>query len=139
MKRDRLAGEGVTATGAGALCGQQIEAQLWHRYCLNCIYLDAQGNPWREGGESMRTQKLYKTGIMILVFTATCIATWVWGAGYESHKKMGIPDNVDPIHETYIPVVKERDFQTLMQQDKEQRATVLDRCNRGYASSCRRA
>lgn len=73
------------------------------------------------------TQKQYRTGIMILVFTATCVATWVWGAGYESHEKMGIPDNVDPVHETYIPVVKEDDFQTLRQQDEEQRPTVIER------------
>jgi cytochrome c peroxidase len=73
------------------------------------------------------TQKRFRTGITMLVFTAVCAATWVWGAGYESHEKMGIPDNIDPIHATFIPVVKEHDFQTLMQQDEAQRATVIER------------
>jgi cytochrome c peroxidase len=40
---------------------------------------------------------------------------------------MGIPKDVDPIHETYIPVVKEQDPQTLMQQDIEQKDQVMER------------
>jgi len=38
---------------------------------------------------------------------------------------LGIPENADAVHETYIPVVKDQDFQTLMQKDVESRPSVL--------------
>jgi cytochrome c peroxidase len=72
-------------------------------------------------------QKLFRIMTTILVFTAVCAATWVWGAGYESREKMGLPENVDPIHETYLPVVQPQDPQMLMQQDVEQKPTIMER------------
>ena len=49
-----------------------------------------------------------------------------WGAGYESHEKMGIPEKVDPVHETYLPVMIEQDFESIMQQDTEQKPQVME-------------
>jgi hypothetical protein len=40
---------------------------------------------------------------------------------------MGIPKDVDPIHETYLPVVQEQNPQTLMQQEIEQKDQVMER------------
>jgi cytochrome c peroxidase len=56
-----------------------------------------------------------------------CAAVTVWAQGYESHEKMGIPDDVDPGAETYMPVVQQQDFEALMQQDVAQKPEVLER------------
>jgi cytochrome c peroxidase len=62
------------------------------------------------------------------VFTATlAFASVSQPAGYENHEKLGIPEDADPIHETYLPVVKEQDFQALMQKDVEEKQRFIDR------------
>lgn len=48
-------------------------------------------------------------------------------AEYESHEKMGIPEDVDPIHSTYIPVVIKESFQSTMEKDKAMKAEVMAR------------
>jgi hypothetical protein len=55
------------------------------------------------------------------------VATALWAGGYESHEKLGLPKDVDPIHETYLPVVQESDFQTAMQKDVAQKSHMMDR------------
>ena len=74
-------------------------------------------------------QKWFIALVVVLVCPGAFALTSVWGAGYENHEKMGIPKDVDPIHETYIPVVKEQDPQTLMQQEIEQKDRDLS-CER---------
>lgn len=39
--------------------------------------------------------------------------------GYEKNEKMGIPEGVDPIHETYLPVMFDQDFESMMKMDKK--------------------
>jgi len=51
-------------------------------------------------------------------------------AGYEDRQKMGIPAEVDPVHETYIPVVQGQDFGTVMQQDVKDKPKIMDRQNK---------
>ncbi|MBM9603768.1 cytochrome B6 [Desulfopila inferna] len=48
-------------------------------------------------------------------------------AEYESHEKMGIPEDVDPIHSTYIPVVIKESLQSTMEKDKAMKAEVMAR------------
>ncbi len=43
-----------------------------------------------------------------------------------THSQMGIPDNADPIHQTYIPVVT-GDFETMMKKDVEAKPQVMKR------------
>jgi hypothetical protein len=62
-----------------------------------------------------------------LTVTVTFAFALAWGAGYENHEKMGIPKEVDPIHETYLPVMQEKNFQSTMQQDSKQKPTVMER------------
>jgi cytochrome c peroxidase len=59
---------------------------------------------------------------VILLSTATLIQ-----AQYESKKKMGIPEDVDPVHATYIPVVSDQDFETMMKKDQEMKLKIMDR------------
>ncbi len=51
------------------------------------------------------------------------------GGGYESHEKMGIPDDVDPVHETYLPVMFDKDFKSMMEADKKVKSKIMDRQN----------
>lgn len=48
------------------------------------------------------------------------------GGGYESNEKMGIPGDVDPIHETYLPVMMDRDFKTMMEKDKAMKSEIME-------------
>lgn len=48
-------------------------------------------------------------------------------AGYESHDKLGIPKEVDPVHETYLPVVIDADPKATVAKDKEQKPAVMKR------------
>ncbi|TVM14601.1 cytochrome B6 [Oceanidesulfovibrio indonesiensis] len=43
------------------------------------------------------------------------------------HERMGIPEDVDPIAETYMPVVIEKDFETIMEQDVADKPDVMKR------------
>lgn len=45
--------------------------------------------------------------------------------GYEDHAKIGIPEDVDPIHETYLPVMLEEDFPTITQRDVDAKPEVM--------------
>jgi hypothetical protein len=65
--------------------------------------------------------------VVVIVCPGAFALTSVWGAGYENHEKMGIPKDVDPIHETYLPVVQEQNPQTLMQQEIEQKDQGMER------------
>ncbi|MFW5906128.1 MAG: hypothetical protein ACOCTJ_00995, partial [Desulfobia sp.] len=49
------------------------------------------------------------------------------GGGYESNEKMGIPGDVDPVHETYLPVMMDQDFDTMMKKDKEMKPEIMER------------
>lgn len=49
------------------------------------------------------------------------------GAGYESNKKMGIPEDVDAIHSTYLPVMIDKDFQSMMKMDTEMKKKIEKR------------
>jgi cytochrome c peroxidase len=57
----------------------------------------------------------------------TALAGTVVAGGYESHTKMGIPEDVDPIHETYLPVMVEHSFETLMKKDVEAKPKFMER------------
>jgi cytochrome c peroxidase len=65
--------------------------------------------------------------ILIVACVFTALAATVLAGGYESHKKLGIPDDVDPIHETFLPVVADQDFQTTMKMDVDIRAKFMER------------
>ncbi len=76
----------------------------------------------------MRTQRaLPRVLVMLVACFFTASAATVLAGGYENHKKMGIPDGVDPIHETYLPVMVEQDFQTIMKMDIEARPKFMER------------
>ncbi|MFN2356098.1 MAG: hypothetical protein ABR512_16510, partial [Desulfopila sp.] len=72
-----------------------------------------------------------KQGRMLLkaaIFGVTLLSTATFiQAQYESKKKMGIPEDVDPVHATYIPVVSDQDFETMMKKDQEMKAKIMDR------------
>src|SRR6056297_2136040 len=57
-----------------------------------------------------------------LALTITALA-----GGYESHEKLGIPEGVDPIHETFLPVMIESDFEAMMKQDIEAKPKAMQR------------
>lgn len=46
-------------------------------------------------------------------------------AGYEPPEKLGVPKGTDPSHETYIPVVVDKDPKTIVKQDKEAKPGVM--------------
>jgi len=48
-------------------------------------------------------------------------------SGYESHEKMGIPEGVDPIHETYLPVMPGKSFKSIMQKDVQDKPKYMER------------
>lgn len=48
-------------------------------------------------------------------------------AGYESHEKLGIPADVNPIHETYLPVMVDQNFQSMMKMDKNMKNKIMER------------
>jgi cytochrome c peroxidase len=48
-------------------------------------------------------------------------------AGVEAKQKLGLPDDVDPGHETYLPVVPERPFPAVMRDDVNAKAKVMNR------------
>ncbi len=66
------------------------------------------------------------------ILSATAIATILLpaavslAAGYESHEKMGIPQDVDPVHATYLPVMIGHDFQAIMKKDVEMKPKVME-------------
>jgi len=73
-----------------------------------------------------------KTALYVAVFAMsacmlTSLAPTVLAGGYESHKKMGIPEDVDPIHETFLPVMINDSFETVMKQDKEVKQKYMQR------------
>lgn len=72
-----------------------------------------------------------KQGRMLLkaaIFGVTLLSTATFiQAQYESKKKMGIPEDVDPVHATYIPVVIDQDFETMMKKDQEMKPKIMDR------------
>ena len=70
---------------------------------------------------------LQKLLILIVAGLFTALAATVLAGGYENHKKLGIPDDVDPIHETYLPVMIEQDFQTVMKMDAGAKAKFMER------------
>lgn len=47
-------------------------------------------------------------------------------AGYEPAEKLGVPKDADIGHETYIPVVSDKDFASVMKKDQEAKPTVMD-------------
>lgn len=61
--------------------------------------------------------------ILFLAFTYSSRST----AQYESNDKLGIPEGVDPIHETYLPVVKKQAFQGQMKKDKYAKSAAMKR------------
>ncbi len=61
------------------------------------------------------------------VCLCTAMAGMAFAAGYESHEKMGIPEDVDPIHETYLPVMIEDDFETMMDKDIKDKSKFMER------------
>jgi cytochrome c peroxidase len=74
----------------------------------------------------MKQRHYIPAGLMLATLIAWATSA-LWAGGYESHEKLGIPKDVDPIHETYIPIVKDNDFQTLMKQDGDQKAQIMER------------
>jgi cytochrome c peroxidase len=74
----------------------------------------------------MKHRHYIPAGVVLATVGALAV-TALWAGGYESHEKLGIPKDVDPIHETYIPIVKDNDFQTLMKQDVDQKAQIMER------------
>ncbi|MFO7983114.1 MAG: hypothetical protein R6V08_06645 [Desulfuromonadales bacterium] len=73
-----------------------------------------------------------KTGLHLIVagavmFAFATLPKTVAAGGYESHEKMGIPDDVDPIHETYLPVMVGDDFDTMMKRDVEAKPEYMER------------
>lgn len=48
-------------------------------------------------------------------------------AQVESAEKLGIPEDADPIHETYLPVIQDRPFEEVMQADIEARPRFMQR------------
>jgi hypothetical protein len=66
----------------------------------------------------MKQQRMVAKAL-ILSTSLLMAAGQAQGAGYESNKKMGIPEDVDAIHSTYLPVMIDKDFQSMMKMDKE--------------------
>jgi cytochrome c peroxidase len=65
-----------------------------------------------------------------LLVTALCAflaAGAARAAGTEPREKLGIPKDVDPGHETYLPVVPERPFADVMRDDMAKKAGVMTR------------
>jgi cytochrome c peroxidase len=60
-----------------------------------------------------------------LVLLAGSVLAALAQAGVENPKKLGLPESVDPIHETYLPVVPERPFRTVMDEDQKAKAGVM--------------
>lgn len=48
-------------------------------------------------------------------------------SGYESNEKMGLSDQVDPIHETYLPVMLKQSFAAMMEKDVADKSKFLQR------------
>ena len=46
-------------------------------------------------------------------------------AGYENNEKLGLPEGADHGHETYIPVVSDEDFATIMKKDVAAKKNVM--------------
>ncbi|BCO30720.1 cytochrome b6 [Thiohalobacter sp. COW1] len=51
-------------------------------------------------------------------------------AGYEPHEKMGLAEGVDPIAETYMPVVPDKGFEAMMKADVDARPKYEERHNK---------
>ena len=63
--------------------------------------------------------------LMLLVPAILLLLAGQAPAGYESHEKMGIPKDVDPVHATYLPVMIDKDFKTMMKDDKKKKPEVM--------------
>ncbi len=71
-----------------------------------------------------RSQKKYGARLtppLVAVCTALTIIAMVYGVNAQ------LPDDVDPIVETYMPVVIEEDFQTTMTREAEEKQKFMDR------------
>jgi len=73
----------------------------------------------------MRLSRVKTASVVGLVLLAS--GAIVLAGGYESHEKMGIPKNVDPIHETYLPVMVEQDFESIMKADMKAKSKFMKR------------
>ncbi|HKJ98982.1 MAG TPA: cytochrome B6 [Desulfotignum sp.] len=67
-----------------------------------------------------------------MVLTVLLAAAMLLGANailanYESNEKMGIPEDVDPIHATYLPVMMDKSFQATMEKDKKMKPEIMER------------
>jgi cytochrome c peroxidase len=84
-----------------------------------------------------KTQKKYGSHIMhlMVVCAALTIVVLVYAVNAQ------VPEEVDPIGETYMPVVIEEDFQTIMTRESEEKQKFMDRqmelLNRRYDLSDR--
>ncbi len=64
--------------------------------------------------------------LLSAVCSLTFLVTPVLQAGYESAEKLGTPKDADTGHETYLPVVSDKDFQSVMKKDQKAKSTVMD-------------
>ncbi len=74
----------------------------------------------------MKQQRMVAKAL-ILSTSLLMAAGQAQGAGYESNKKMGIPEDVDAIHSTYLPVMIDKDFQSMMKMDTEMKNKIKKR------------
>ncbi len=68
-----------------------------------------------------RREGLRRSARIAVAATAVAAATAAF-AGYESREKLGIGKDVDPLHETYLPVVSDRPFDEIRAQDEKEKA-----------------
>jgi hypothetical protein len=84
-----------------------------------------------------KSQKKYRSNIMhlMVVCAALTIGVLVFAVNAQ------VPEEVDPIGETYMPVVIKEDFQTIMTRESEEKQKFMDRqtelLNRRYDLSDR--
>ncbi len=68
------------------------------------------------------------TGRRICLIAVLPVVLFVWGtvSAQSEQEKMGIPEGVDPIHRTYIPVVTD-EFETIREADAKAKPDVMNR------------
>ena len=63
----------------------------------------------------------------VILAAAMLLAANTIQANYESNEKMGIPEDVNPIHATYLPVMMDKSFQATMEKDKKMKPMIMER------------
>jgi hypothetical protein len=98
--------------------------KIW-RIKILCLSTGSISNEFKKGGVN-ENKAITRWGQTLFLMVGLILGVTTSPLAQSTNKHMGIPEDVDPIHQTYIPVVTEG-FETIMKKDVAEKPDFMKR------------